>query len=398
MTKKQFFYLRNNQFFLFVLLKVLFVTNEELKSQVSVEILPDYLGGSVQLNHRNWLTECNKLVTNKSSTCNYYYAMSNNNNNSSKSQILKVNGTVKPLETTNEILSNRKRQSTDVNGLDEKKSFKKQIPNNLTSESTNSLMLDTDKIQPLPFSANFYESIQNVNGKEPAFRIDELLEHVKKTGADGLSEEFKSIRNQPMESSFDVFKSQENNYKNRYRDVVCYDETRIKLARESSKNFSSNTNALSRPNQNQNGNETTSSDDFENEADEIEEDLLENDYIHANFVDGYKQKHAYISTQGPLEETIEDFWLMIWQQTVLSIAMTTKVVESKKLKCEQYWPLEKDQSFKIGGIFEIKNTDVEDLGDYKITKLTIKHLPVINLIKFSPYAQVSGFLLIAYGL
>lgn len=368
---------KNNNHLFFFILKVLFITNEELKSQVSAEILPDYLGGSVKLNHRNWLIECNKLVTNKSSTCNFYYTMNNNNNrnSNSQSQSLKANGNLKPIETTNEILSNRKRQSTDLNGLDEKKSYKKQIPNNLTSESTNSLIFDTKKIDPLPFLVNFYDSIQNVSGNEPAFRIDELLEHVKKTGADGLSDEFKSIRNQPMESNFDVFKSQENNYKNRYRDVVCYDETRIKLVRESNKIFSSNGNGANH-NSNQNGNETTSSDDFENEADEIEEDLLENDYIHANYVDGYKQKHAYISTQGPLEETIEDFWLMIWQQTVLSIAMTTKVVESKKLKCEQYWPLEKDQSYKIGDLFDIKNTDVEDLGDYRITKLTIKHLPV----------------------
>lgn len=362
----------NNKNWFFSILQVLFITNEELKSQVSAEILPDYLGGSVKLNHRNWLVECNKLVTNRSSTCNYYYTMSNTTTFNSKSQTLKVNDTLKPIETTNEIISNRKRQSTDLNGLDEKKSFKKQIPNNLTSENTNSLIFDTKKLDPLPFLVNFYESIQNVSGNEPAFRIDELLEHLKKTGADGLSDEFKSIRNQPMESNFDVFKSQENIYKNRYRDVVCYDDTRIKLVRESNnKMFSSNGNVS-----NHNGNETTSSDDFENEADEIEEDLLENDYIHANYVDGYRQKHAYISTQGPLEETVEDFWLMIWQQTVLSIAMTTKVVESKKIKCEQYWPLEKDQSYKIGDLFEIKNTEVEDLGDYRITKLTIKHLPV----------------------
>lgn len=48
--------------------------------------------------------------------------------------------------------------------------------------------------------------------------------------------------------------------KNRYTDVLCYDHSRVVLARE-------------------------------------EEDEL-SDYINANFVDGYKQKNAYISTQG----------------------------------------------------------------------------------------------------
>ena len=66
---------------------------------------------------------------------------------------------------------------------------------------------------------------------------------------------------------------------------------------------------------------------------------------------------------------------MIWQQSVLTIAMTTKVIEQRKLKCAQYWPLEKDDILEIDE-FVIKNKDIEDLGDFKMTKLTITHLPV----------------------
>lgn len=67
---------------------------------------------------------------------------------------------------------------------------------------------------------------------------------------------------------------------------------------------------------------------------------------------------------------------MIWQQCVLSIAMTTKVVEQRKLKCAQYWPLEEGQVLEIPNLFTIKNTNVEELGDYRITKLTMTHIPV----------------------
>lgn len=38
------------------------------------------------------------------------------------------------------------------------------------------------------------------------FTIDELLDHVINVGAYGLSEEFRIIRNQLIESSFDAFK------------------------------------------------------------------------------------------------------------------------------------------------------------------------------------------------
>lgn len=66
---------------------------------------------------------------------------------------------------------------------------------------------------------------------------------------------------------------------------------------------------------------------------------------------------------------------MIWQEFVLVIAMTTKVYEQRKLKCAQYWPLEKDSTTIVDLLFEIKNEHVEDLDDYKVTKLSIKHLP-----------------------
>ena len=81
-------------------------------------------------------------------------------------------------------------------------------------------------------------------------------------------------------------------YKNRYRDVICLDESRVQLKTKS-------------------------------EIDSRDSNHI--GYIHANYVDGYMQKKAFINAQGPLDETVEDFWLMIWQECTLVIAMTTKV-------------------------------------------------------------------------
>ena len=41
---------------------------------------------------------------------------------------------------------------------------------------------------------------------------------------------------------------------------------------------------------------------------------------------------------GPLPHTVTDFWRMVWQEKVETIAMVTNLKEGMKVKCEQYWP------------------------------------------------------------
>ncbi|EPB74924.1 Protein-tyrosine phosphatase [Ancylostoma ceylanicum] len=40
----------------------------------------------------------------------------------------------------------------------------------------------------------------------------------------------------------------------------------------------------------------------------------DHDYIHANWVDGYREPKKFILTQAPLGQTINQFWNMIWQE------------------------------------------------------------------------------------
>ena len=98
----------------------------------------------------------------------------------------------------------------------------------------------------------------------------------------------------------------ENTTRNRYTDVHCYDHSRVKLGQKMS-------------------GESTGT-------------VVTNDYINANFVDGYRQPSAFIFTQGPLPKTFCDFWQMVWEQEVLVIVMTTRAIEKHKTKCGQYWP------------------------------------------------------------
>lgn len=62
------------------------------------------------------------------------------------------------------------------------------------------------------------------------------------------------------------------------------------------------------------------------------------DYINANLVKVEKANRRYILTQGPLQNTVGHFWLMVWEQNSKAILMLNKIIEKKQIKCHQYWP------------------------------------------------------------
>uniref|UniRef100_A0A3B4D6X7 Tyrosine-protein phosphatase non-receptor type 9 n=1 Tax=Pygocentrus nattereri TaxID=42514 RepID=A0A3B4D6X7_PYGNA len=94
------------------------------------------------------------------------------------------------------------------------------------------------------------------------------------------------------------------------------------------------------------------------------------DYINASFMDGYKQKNAYIGTQGPLEKTYGDFWRMVWEQSVLVIVMTTRTDEGGRRKCGQYWPLQEGGQ-EVYGHIAVVNQRVDNHSHYNQTTLEL---------------------------
>jgi len=49
------------------------------------------------------------------------------------------------------------------------------------------------------------------------------------------------------------------------------------------------------------------------------------------FVQGYKRRNAYIATQAPLKETVNDFWRMIWEKRLPIIVMLTNCNEADRV-------------------------------------------------------------------
>ncbi|XP_017853127.1 tyrosine-protein phosphatase non-receptor type 9 isoform X4 [Drosophila busckii] len=166
--------------------------------------------------------------------------------------------------------------------------------------------------------------------------IEMIVQMVKDLGHQGLIKEYADIRNRAPEGTFLHARMRNNLTKNRYTDVLCYDHSRVVLAR-----------------------------------DEDEDEL--SDYINANFVDGYKQKNAYISTQGPLPKTSQDFWRMIWEQHCLVIVMTTRVMERGRVKCGQYWETTEETTLEFGN-YQVRTISVECNEDYTVASLELKNL------------------------
>lgn len=155
------------------------------------------------------------------------------------------------------------------------------------------------------------------------------------------NEQFNSIV-----SNFIVFGSfcrlKGNAAKNRYTDVLCYDHSRVVLSLEDPEDSCS-------------------------------------DYINANYVDGYKQKNAFISTQGPLPKTYGDFWRMVWEQQCVVVVMTTRCLERGRPKCGQYWPLAEEETAEYGN-FQVVNLTTEQQSDYTIAMLHLTNLKVQKFI------------------
>ncbi|XP_065118391.1 receptor-type tyrosine-protein phosphatase S-like isoform X1 [Paramisgurnus dabryanus] len=113
------------------------------------------------------------------------------------------------------------------------------------------------------------------------------------------------------------------------------------------------------------------------------------DYINASFIDGYRQQRAYIATQGPLAETTEDFWRMLWEHNSTIVVMLTKLRELGREKCHQYWPAERSaryQYFVVDPMAEY-NMPQYILREFKVTDARDGQSRTVRQFQFTDWPE-----------
>ncbi|XP_023191425.1 receptor-type tyrosine-protein phosphatase F isoform X8 [Xiphophorus maculatus] len=163
--------------------------------------------------------------------------------------------------------------------------------------------------------------------EHPPIPVIDLADHIERLKAnDGLrfSQEYESI-DPGQQFTWENSNMEVNKPKNRYANVIAYDHSRVVL---------------------------TSVDAVPG-----------SDYINANYIDGYRKQNAYIATQGPLPETLSDFWRMVWEQRSNTIVMMTRLEEKSRVKCDQYWPSRGTETY---GMIQVTMLDTVELATYSV--------------------------------
>ncbi|XP_060552122.1 tyrosine-protein phosphatase Lar-like isoform X4 [Ruditapes philippinarum] len=113
------------------------------------------------------------------------------------------------------------------------------------------------------------------------------------------------------------------------------------------------------------------------------------DYINASFINGYRYRRAYVATQGPLADTTEDFWRMLWEHNSTIIVMLTKLREMGREKCHQYWPSERSaryQYFVVDPMAEY-NMPQYILREFKVTDARDGQSRTIRQFQFTDWPE-----------
>ncbi|KAM6154486.1 receptor-type tyrosine-protein phosphatase H [Erethizon dorsatum] len=165
----------------------------------------------------------------------------------------------------------------------------------------------------------------------------DFADHVRRNEKDsncGFADEYQRLCPEGKGQPQLVASALENKAKNRYRNVLPYDWSRVPL----------------QPLQDEPG----------------------SDYINASFMPGLRSPRDFIAAQGPLPQTVHDFWRLVWEQQSRTIVMLTNCLESGRIKCEHYWPV--DTQPCIHGHLQVALVGEEVMENWVVRDLQLLHI------------------------
>lgn len=174
--------------------------------------------------------------------------------------------------------------------------------------------------------------------------LSSLLLTVDNVDQNTIEQEFTALRSQSSAwkkcQRSETGAQKENIKKNRYKDILPYDDSRVVLTLRTSES--------------------------------------DGDYINASKIQGPLSDFC-IAAQAPLSSTLRDFWRMIWEYKVEVIVMACREFEMAKKKCETYWaPLNQTTAY---GPFSIHCQGESSLtGDIIVRELQVSFQQEVRVV------------------
>ncbi|CCD66584.2 Protein-tyrosine phosphatase [Caenorhabditis elegans] len=195
------------------------------------------------------------------------------------------------------------------------------------------------------------KSQKGTNDERQKMQKKQIVQFVQTTlekGPIGLRNEFNAMKRFNDFDKMQSFKKAQDHHKNRYKDVGCLDNNRVKLAHPP----------------------------------------WPHDYIHANFVSTPANAKRFICAQAPLDNTCADFWYMCLQERVEAIFMLCNLMEKGAKKCSEYYATKEKPEL----VFHEKDQKItvkyEASGTVKFVKPTKAVVKETVLIIEGPGGQV----------
>ncbi|XP_071512152.1 receptor-type tyrosine-protein phosphatase T-like [Diadema antillarum] len=132
-------------------------------------------------------------------------------------------------------------------------------------------MISSPQVSNDAIYANWNVASDSRHGAIPVYSLPNYVADKKANSTTGFKDDYESLPSGQLHP-WTVAKKIENKQKNRYKNIIPYDHSLVKL--------------------------------------EVLNNVPHSDYINASFIDGFKRKKEYIATQGPNSSSMDDFWRM----------------------------------------------------------------------------------------